>query len=326
MAEFFTCHKHGRSECASIDAMENRKVLIIGSGPAGLTAAIYAGRANLKPLVISGPQPGGQLMITTEVENYPGFPDGILGPELMQKFRTQAERFGSVFVEDAVSEVNFKEYPFRVKAGDTVYSASSVIIASGASSLWLGLPGEQELVGRGISACATCDGFFFKDKEVIVVGGGDSAMEESLFLTKFVKSVTIVYRGDQLRASKIMQDRAKSNPKIVFVYNSVVDEIIGQDRLEAVKLRNTKNGEVTERRIDGMFIAIGHKPNTEIFKDQIELDVKGYVTAKDHTSTSVEGVFVAGDVHDHRYRQAVTAAGLGCMAAIDAERWLEQRG
>ena len=297
-------------------------LIILGSGPAGLTAAIYAARAGLKPLVAAGPQPGGQLVITTEVENYPGFPDGILGPELMEKFKAQATRFGAEVISGDVASVDFKSSPFKVQVGNDEYTSRSVIIATGASSIWLELPREQELVGHGVSSCATCDGFFFKGKDVLVVGGGDSAMEEALFLTKFANSVTVVHRRGELRASKIMQDRAKANPKISFLFNHAVDQLLGDDKLSGVKLKNVTTDELSERKIDGLFVAIGHRPNTEIFAGQIELDQKGYIVVQDHTKTNIEGVFVAGDVHDYHYRQAVTAAGFGCMAAMDAEKWL----
>ena len=297
-------------------------LIILGSGPAGLTAAIYAARAGLKPLVVAGPQPGGQLVITTEVENYPGFPDGILGPELMEKFKAQAIRFGAEVVSGDVASIDFKSSPFKVQVGNDEYTSRSVIIATGASSIWLELPREQELVGHGVSSCATCDGFFFKGKDVLVVGGGDSAMEEALFLTKFANSVTVVHRRGELRASKIMQDRAKANPKISFLFNHAVDQLLGDDKLSGVKLKNVTTDELSERKIDGLFVAIGHRPNTEIFAGQIELDQKGYIVVQDHTKTNIEGVFVAGDVHDYHYRQAVTAAGFGCVAAMDAEKWL----
>ncbi len=302
--------------------MDKRKLIIIGSGPAGLTAALYAARAELKPLVIAGATFGGQLMITTDVENFPGFDQGIQGPELMQKMIAQTERFGTEIVYEDVTKVDFSQKPFQVWVGDQQYAAESVIIATGASSIWLGLPSEDKLRGHGISACATCDGFFFKDKEIIVVGGGDAAMEEALYLTKFAKSVTVLNRSADLRASKIMQERAKSNPKITIEYNKAVDEFLGETHLTGVKVNDTVTNQVAERSIEGAFIAIGHKPNTEIFKNQIELDAKGYIVPTDGTKTSVTGVFVAGDVRDYRYRQAITAAGTGCMAALDAEKYL----
>ena len=300
------------------------QVLIIGSGPAGLTAALYAARAELQPLLIEGYEAGGQLMLTTDVENYPGFPDAIMGPELMSNFRKQAERFGTRIVTSEVTKVDFSRQPFRVWTGADEYHAASVILATGASALWLDVPGEEQLRGRGVSACATCDGFFFKGKRLIVVGGGDSAMEEALFLTKFAEHVTIVHRRDEFRASKIMATRAMEHPQIDVIWNSVVSEIIGPDTVTAVRLSNTETGDMSEVPIDGVFVAIGHKPNTDLFVGQIALDEKGYVILKGDgsTYTSVEGVFAAGDVADSVYRQAVTAAGSGCQAAIDAERWL----
>ncbi len=301
-------------------------VVILGSGPAGYTAAIYAARANLKPLLFSGLQPGGQLTITTEVENYPAFPDGVLGPELMEKFRAQAQRFGTEIVDATVERVDFSRRPFRVWADGVEHEAKSVIVATGASAMLLGLPSEQQFMGFGVSACATCDGFFFRGKRVIVVGGGDTALEEATFLTRFAEEVILVHRRDQLRGSKIMQERALANPKIRVVWNAVVDEVIGEKdkRVTAVKLRDTKTGVVTEMPIDGVFVAIGHKPNTDFLRGQLALDAKGYVQVRPGTTyTSVDGVFAAGDVFDSVYRQAVTAAGSGCMAAIDCERWLE---
>jgi thioredoxin reductase (NADPH) len=299
----------------------HHKLIIIGSGPAGLTAALYAARADLKPLVLAGLTYGGQLMLTSDVENFPGFPKGIMGPELMQLFITQAERFGAKMVYEDVLSVALEQKPFKVKTGEREYTADSIIVATGASTLWLGLPSEEKFRGKGVSSCATCDGFFFKDQEIIVVGGGDSAMEEASYLTKFARKVTIIHRRDSFRASKIMQDRVLSNPKISVIYNTAVEEFLGTDRLESVKLKNS-DGSISEMKVGGAFIAIGHKPNTEIFKDQLKLDAKGYIIPQDNTKTSVSGVFVAGDVRDHRYRQAVTAAGMGCMAALDAEKYL----
>lgn len=307
---------------------EPRKLIIIGSGPAGYTAAIYASRAELKPLMLAGGEMGGQLMITSDVENYPGFPDGIMGPEMMESFKAQAERFGTEVLPVDVTEVDFSSRPFRVKTASDEYLAESVIIATGASAMWLGIPGETEFRGRGVSACATCDGFFFRGKKVVVVGGGDVAMEEATFLTRFASSVTVIHRRDQLRASKSMQQRAFSNPKIDFIWDSVVEEVLGENSITGLRIRNLKTGEESILDTDGFFVAIGHKPNTELFKGQIELDARGYVAvAIPETSyTNIEGVFAAGDVRDHRYRQAVTAAGEGCKAAIDAERWLEEQG
>ena len=304
--------------------MMHEKLVIIGSGPAGLTAALYAARADLNPIVFEGLVAGGQLMITTDVENYPGFPDGILGPELMDQFRKQAERFGARLHQVDVTEVDFSARPFRINVGADEYSADAVIIATGASATWLGVPGEEKLTGKGVSACATCDGFFFRDKELIVVGGGDTAMEEALFLTKFASNVTIVHRRDELRASKIMAARVETNPKIEMRWNSIVTEIHGDDLVSGVALEDTVTGKSSEAAIDGVFVAIGHKPTTNLFVDKLDLDENGYLIIADRggTLTSVEGVFAAGDVADHVYRQAVTAAGTGCMAAIDAERWL----
>ena len=300
-------------------------VIIIGSGPAGYTAAIYASRAELKPLLFTGTEPGGQLTTTTDVENFPGFPEGIQGPELMDKFREQAKRFGTEVVDAKVDKVYFSKKPFTVWSGDKEYQSKSVIIATGASAMWLDLPNEQKLRGKGVSACATCDGFFFKDKDVVLVGGGDVAMEDAIFLTKFAKSVKVVHRRDTLRASKIMQERAKNNPKIEFVWNTEVIDVLGDSVVSGVKVKNNKTNKESEITCQGLFVAIGHKPNTEIFKGQLELDKKEYLILKDHSKTSVEGVFGAGDVHDHEYRQAVTAAGMGCAAAMDTEKWLEDQ-
>jgi thioredoxin reductase (NADPH) len=308
-----------------MELQKHYKVLIIGSGAAGLTAAIYAARAELQPLVIEGMQPGGQLTITTEVENYPGFPEGIMGPQLMNDMHKQAERFGTHFLYQFVLEVDFSRKPFVIKTDDKRFTADSVIIASGASAKLLGLESETLLMGHGVSACATCDGFFFKDKEIVVVGGGDSAMEEATFLTKFASKVTVIHRREEFRASKIMQQRAFDNPKIDFLYNKVITEVIGSqsDGVKAIKLKDTATGKESEFSCQGVFLAIGHTPNTEVFRGEIELDEKGYViTEKSSTKTGIEGVFAAGDVQDTVYRQAITAAGSGCMAALDAEHYL----
>ena len=310
---------------------ENRieNVLIIGSGPAGDTAALYASRAELTPLVVEGITPGGQLTITTDVENYPGFPEGIMGPELMVKFREQAERFGARYVTGNVTGVDFSVRPFSIEVDEEdSYYAKTVIIASGATAMFLGIPGEAELMGRGVSACATCDGFFFRNKELVVVGGGDTAMEESTFLTKFASRVHVVHRRDQLRASKVMQERAFNNPKIDFIWDTVLEEVLGVEEgdVKGVRLRNVKSNEVIERPIDGVFMAIGHKPNTGPFVGQLEINEAGYIVTHDGTKTSVPGVFAGGDVQDWVYRQAVTAAGTGCMAAIDAEHFLTSQG
>jgi len=300
-----------------------RRVVILGSGSAGLTAAIYAARAQLLPLVIAGSQRGGQLTLTTDVENYPGFAEGIQGPELMEIMRRQAERFDVDFVDDDAAAVDFLRRPFQVTAAGVVYHADAVIIATGAGTNWLGLPNEQKLIGHGVSSCAPCDALFFRGKEVAVVGGGDSAMEEALVLTKFATKVTIVHRRDRFRASKIMADRALRHAKIEVLWNTVVDDVVGDGSLTGLRLHDVTTGEAREFRVDGLFVAIGHTPNTELFRGQIALDEKGYVVLKRHTMTSVPGVFAAGDVHDARYRQAVTAAAWGCMAAMDVEKYLE---
>ncbi len=315
---------------------EVRDVVIIGSGPAGLTAAIYTSRALLAPLVIEGEpsstsdQPGGQLMLTTEVENFPGFVNGIMGPELMSTFREQASRFGTEYVTAKVSGVDLSSRPFSLWVGDPdtpepTYHARSLIIATGARSLMLNLPDEERLLGYGVSTCATCDGFFFRDRDVAVIGGGDSALEEALFLTRFARSVTIVHRRDTLRASKVMQHRAHNHPAITFRWNSVVEEVLGDNTVSGVTLRDTITDARSVLDISGLFVAIGHEPNTALFKGQIELEENGYIRTFDGSRTSVDGVFACGDVQDHEYRQAITAAGSGCMAAIDAERWLEEQ-
>jgi thioredoxin reductase (NADPH) len=309
-----------------------RNVIILGSGPAGLTAAIYAGRANLEPLVLEGEavsntdQPGGQLMLTTEVENYPGFVDGIMGPDLMASFRDQAERFGAELITRRASRVDFLSQPLRVWVGDEEYQTRSVIIATGARALMLGLDSEERLLGHGVSTCATCDGFFFRNQDIAIVGGGDSAIEEAIFLTRFAESVTIVHRRKELRASKIMQDRAFANPKIRFAWDSVVTEVLGGNKVEKLRLRNTVTDEESTLPATGLFVAIGHTPTTDLFVGQLDMEENGYLVTHDGTKTNVEGVFACGDVQDHIYRQAITAAGSGCMAAIDAERWLEARG
>ncbi|MEN8237773.1 MAG: thioredoxin-disulfide reductase [Actinomycetota bacterium] len=300
------------------------KVLIIGSGPAGLTAAIYAARAGLEPLMIEGMERGGQLMITTDVENFPGFPDGVMGPDLMDQIRKQAERFGTRIVSSDVSRVDFSQRPHKVWVGQDLYEADSIIISTGASARWLGVPGEERLRGLGVSACATCDGFFFRDKELVVVGGGDTAMEEALFLTKFASKLTVVHRRDEFRASTIMAERVIDHPKIEVAWNATLEEVLGDQFVTGVVLKDTVTGDTREMSTDGVFIAIGHSPNTGVFSDEIELDESGYIiTEPGKTETSVEGVYAAGDVADSVYRQAVTAAGIGCQAALDAERWLE---
>jgi len=309
-----------------------RDVIIMGSGPAGLTAAIYTARANLAPLVIEGEQisntegPGGQLMLTTEVENYPGFVDGILGPELMATFRDQAARFGAEYLTRRATAVDLSVRPFAVHVADDVYRARAIIVSTGARALMLGLPDEERLLGHGVSTCATCDGFFFRGKRIAVVGGGDSAMEEALFLTKFGESVTVIHRRKELRASKIMQDRAFANPKIDFVWDSVVTGIEGESSVEGLRLRNVATDEESRLPLEALFVAIGHAPNTDLFRGQLDMDDGGYIVTHDGTRTTIDGVFACGDVQDRVYRQAVTAAGSGCMAAIDAERWLEAHG
>ena len=311
-----------RTDGSSVDA----KVVIIGSGPAGLTAAIYAARANLEPVVLAGSTPGGQLMLTSVVENYPGFADGIQGPDLMAAMRAQAERFGSRLFDVDIDRVDFSSRPFRIWARGTEYRAESVIIATGASALWLGLDSETRLRGRGVSACATCDGFFFRDREIAVIGGGDTAFEEATFLTRFATKVHLLHRRDTFKASKIMVDRASEHPKIQIHTNTAVEEVLGDAKVSGLRLSDTASGAERTLLLDGVFIAIGYRPNTEAFRDWLDVDEKGYLVVHDETGSKIEGVFIAGDVHDHRYRQAVTAAGDGCKAAIDAERWLEAQG
>ena len=306
---------------------DTRKVTIIGTGPAGYTAALYTARANLKPLVFAGPEPGGQLTLTTLVENYPGFSEGIMGPELMNQMKLQAEKFGTDIIHDAVTRVNFKTHPFEIFVGAQKYLSETVIISTGASAKLMGIESERKLLGHGVSTCATCDGAFFRNQEVIVVGGGDTAMEDATFITKFASKVYIVHRRDTLRASKIMQERAQKNPKISFIWDSTVEKIHDVDKktVTGVTLRNLKTNQRTEMNCSGVFVAIGHQPNTEIFKGQIDVDEVGYIKLRHRTFTNIDGVFAAGDVVDHYYRQAVTAAGMGCMAAIDVERYLEAK-
>ena len=302
------------------------RLVIVGSGPAGLTAALYAARAQLAPVVITGVPAGGQLLVTTDVENYPGYPEGVMGPELVDRMRRQAARFGADLVDDNVTAVNLRRRPFELTTGTHGrFLADAVIVATGATARWLRLPSEQRLVGHGISACATCDGFFFKGKELAVVGGGDTAMEEALFLTRFATKVTVIHRRDRLRASSIMQQRARQHPKIAFRFNAEVTEVLGESTVTGLRLRDTGSGATSEFAVGGLFVAIGHVPATDVFRGALDLDPQGYIVVHDLTRTSVEGVFAAGDVHDRRYRQAVTAAGDGCRAAIDAERWLEEQ-
>jgi thioredoxin reductase (NADPH) len=316
----------GSSATVQLGGTRDTTLLIIGSGPAGLTAAIYAARADLEPVVLAGSAAGGQLMLTSDVENYPGFPDGIQGPDLMGAMRAQAERFGARLVDVDIDRVDLGSRPFRVWARGVEYRAQAVIVATGASAMWLGLESEERLRGRGVSACATCDGFFFRDMEIAVVGGGDTALEEATYLTRFASKVHLLHRRDQFRGSRIMVDRAIEHPKIDIHYNTAVEEVLGDAHVTGLRLRDTASGELREMVAEGLFIAIGHRPNTEAFRDWLEVDPKGYLVVHDETGSQIEGVFIAGDVHDHRYRQAVTAAGDGCKAAIDAERWLEAEG
>jgi len=305
---------------------KNYNVIIIGSGPAGYTAAIYAARANLSVLVLQGYETGGQLMLTSEVENYPGFETGIMGPEMMEKLESQARRFGAEMEPEDVTEVDFSQRPFTIKTDVNTYQAQAVIVSTGASAKWLGLESETRLRGRGVSACATCDGFFFKGKDVVVIGGGDTAMEDATFLTRYANHVTIVHRRDSLRASKIMQNRAAKDAKISFLLETEVEEILGDNAVTGLRVRNAKNGEVSTLDVQGVFVAIGHQPNTSLFKGTLDLDEAGYIVPQEHTMTNIPGIFAAGDVTDHRYRQAVTAAGDGCRAAIDLEHWLAEQG
>ena len=306
-----------------MSSIEN--VIILGTGPAGLTAAIYSARANLKPVCVEGTQPGGQLTITTDVENFPGFPQGVMGPELMTQFRKQAERFGTRFVQGDVQKVDLSKKPYTLTFADgTIAQTQTLIISTGASAKWIGIPAEKRLMGKGVSGCATCDGFFFRNMDIAIVGGGDTAMEEATFLTRFAKTVTVIHRRDTLRASKAMQEKAQKNPKIKFIWDTAVDDILGDKEVTGVKLKNLKTGAITELALQGVFVAIGHQPNTSLFVNQLKLNAAGYIDVQPGTTrTSVPGVFAAGDVADHVYRQAITAAGTGCMAAIDAERFLE---
>lgn len=306
-----------------MDKSPVEKLVIIGSGPAGLTAAIYAARGALNPLVISGREAGGQLMLTTDVDDYPGFEEGIQGPELMDKMRKQAERFGTRFINEDVISVDLKTKPFEIKTESLILNSYSLILATGASAMWLGLPSEQRLIGKGVSSCAVCDGFFFKEKNVVVVGGGDTAMREVNYLSKLCKQVTVVHRRDQLRAQAALQELVKSKKNVNFIWNTVIDEILGQDKVSGARLKNTQTNKISQLRVDGVFVAIGHKPNTDFLKGQLNLDEKGYVVVENETHTKIPGIFVAGDVADYHYRQAVTAAGMGCKAAMDAEEYLE---
>jgi thioredoxin reductase (NADPH) len=325
-AESAALRPGGPSSSATEEGPVEAKVVIIGSGPAGLTAAIYAARANLEPIVLAGSAPGGQLMLTSDVENFPGFPDGIQGPDLMAAFRSQAERFGTRLIDVDIDRVDLSERPFRIWARGVEYRAQSVIVATGASALWLGLDSETRLRGRGVSACATCDGFFFRDREIAVVGGGDTAFEEATYLTRFASKVHLLHRRDSFRASKIMVDRAYANPKIELHPNTAIEEVLGDAKVTGLRLRDTVAGDERTVPMEGLFVAIGYRPNTEAFREWLEVDEAGYLVVRDETGSKIDGVFIAGDVHDHRYRQAVTAAADGCKAAIDAERWLEAEG
>ena len=300
-------------------------MIVIGSGPAGITAAIYASRGKLKTVVIAGEEPGGQLTLTTDVEDFPGFPEVIQGPELMTNMKKQAQRLGADFVDGNVTSVDFSSKPFKVSTNSGSFSGKTIVLATGASAKWLGLPSEQKLIGKGVSSCAVCDAAFFRDKKIALVGGGDAAMKEALFLTKFASEVNVIHRRDKLRAFQDLQDRAFSNPKIKFIWNSVIEEVLGENKVEGVTIKNLKTSKIINMEIDGLFVAIGHKPNTQFLKGQINLDKKGYVLVTDNTKTSIPGVFAGGDVHDWRYQQAVTAAGAGCMAAMDAQDWLEEK-
>ncbi len=322
------------TEAAPVEAPEavatgdpvTARIVIVGAGPAGLTSAIYAGRAGLDPIVLGGHEPGGQLMLTSEVENYPGFPEGILGPELMARFRAQAERFGGRMIDEAVDRIDLSTRPFRLWAGGLEYRADAVIVATGASAIWLGLESEERLRGRGVSACATCDGFFFRDRDVAVVGGGDTALEEALYLTRFARNVRMIVRRDAFRGSRILQERALSDPRISVEWEAQVAEVLGETKVEALRLRDSRTAEERTVAVDGVFVAIGHRPNTDVFRGWLDMDEKGYLVPDTTTASRIPGVFIAGDVDDHRYRQAITAAGEGCRAAIDAERWLEEQG